>query len=96
MEEINYLLQFRENWNGEGSKPLDPRVHKNLLKLIELDPNVFDDVELSLNNNGSVYIEKGELLMNIGSDQFSCIPDGIKENFNENKIIKIINKYGTK
>jgi hypothetical protein len=76
-EAWEYLLTFKENWDGNGAKPLNEDVYKNALEIIKADEeeHLLDDWEVSLNINGSLYFtyedKNTTSMINLGDKMFS-------------------------
>lgn len=76
-EAWEYLLTFKENWDGNGAKPLNEDVYENALEVIGADEkdHLLDDWEVSLNINGSLYFtyedKNTTSMINLGKRDFS-------------------------
>lgn len=75
IEELEYIkINYQENWNGEGSKPINDKVYQNALSVIKkCNPQSLAKWEISLNNNGSLYFSgiEDDAMINLGNYTFS-------------------------
>ena len=102
IEDLEYIkTNYQENWNGEGSKPINETVYLNALSVIKkCKPQSLAKWEISLNNNGSLYFSgiEDDAMINLGNQTFSYyvkskgkkMSSSNSKQFSEQELIKVL------
>lgn len=102
IEDLEYIkTNYQENWNGEGSKPINETVYLNALSVIKkCKPQSLAKWEISLNNNGSLYFSgiEDDAMINLGNQTFSFyvkskgkkMSSSNSKQFSEQELIKVL------